>query len=324
MPTSAPNNSNFSFLIDQHQNGQRLDQFLAVFLTDLTRSQVARLIDLGHVHVNGELKKRSYRLHLGDVVSGENQPREPESSFNPEPIALNTLFEDKHICVINKPPGMVVHPAPGNYSGTLVNALLYRFEKLQADRGNGLRPGIVHRLDKDTSGVMVVAKHNQALERLAQAFKSRQVDKSYLALVRGSMKQPYGLMDDPIGRHPVHRKRMAVNVPRSRSAITEWRCLKTFAPHASLLQVTIKTGRTHQIRVHCAAMDHPVIGDATYGGRHQGQPHLIRLPAPRQLLHAWKIGFAHPLEGNRLRFRAPLPSDMRAALHTLNHANKKG
>jgi len=212
--------------------------------------------------------------------------------------------------VINKPPGIVVHPAPGHHSGTLVNALLYHCPKLEGIGGE-IRPGIVHRLDKDTSGVMVVAKNSAAHQDLALQFKSRRIKKKYLALVYGRMASDSGRVELPIGRHPVERKKMSTHSRKSRLAETTWQVRKRFA-QATLLEIHLKTGRTHQIRVHCAAIKHPVVGDSVYGGRKAGKSMAYDLlkSVPRQMLHAWQLEFAHPKTQKMRCFEAPIPSDI--------------
>lgn len=306
-----------SFSIDagDPDAGKRLDVFMGERLACCSRSFAAQLISHDCVRVNGQPRKPGYRLRSGDVVSGCLPPPTP-SGLLAEPIPLQILFEDEHIVVVNKQPGLVVHPAPGHYSGTLVNGLLHHCPDLGAI-GTEIRPGIVHRLDKDTSGTLVVAKNAPALERLAAQFKSRGVRKDYLALVCGEFSEDAGTIRLPIGRHPVDRKRMSTASRKPREAETRWRVQGRF-PGVCLLEVALKTGRTHQIRVHLAAIRHPIVGDPVYGRRKTDGPKSetaagalgIISEARRQMLHAWRLGFTHPHSGLWVQFESPLPEDM--------------
>jgi len=301
----------FSFPAEAASSGIRLDVFIAERLTDCSRSFAGQLIGGEHVRVNGQLRKPAYRLKPGDIVTGCIPPPRP-SGFLPEPIPLCILYEDEHIVVINKPPGLVVHPAPGHYSGTLVNGLLYHCPDLEGI-GAELRPGIVHRLDKDTSGTLVAAKNSAALEHLARQFKNRSVTKDYLALVHGDMPGESGTIRLPIGRHPVDRKRMSAFSRKGREAETGWLVARRLGGF-TLLEIRLRTGRTHQIRVHCAAIHRPIVGDPVYGRRRAAadsaaiQALLAR--ARRQMLHAWRLEIDHPHTGERMRFESPLPEDM--------------
>jgi 23S rRNA pseudouridine1911/1915/1917 synthase len=308
----------FSFLADGAASGIRQDVFLAERLHEYSRSFAGHLIAAGLVSVNGQVRKPSYRLKAGDVVSGHLPVPQP-CGFQPEPIPLHILYEDPHILVLNKPSGLVVHPAPGHTSGTLVNALLHHCPDL-GPIGVEVRPGIVHRLDKDTSGTLVVAKNAAALENLAVQFKHRTVIKDYLALVHGEMPAYSGTIRMPIGRHPVDRKRMSTRSRQGREAETGWRvarCLGGF----TLLELRLKTGRTHQIRVHCAAIGRPIVGDPVYGRRRSANdpPAIQALLAPvrRQMLHAWRLEIDHPSTGDRMRFESPLPEDMERLIEQL-------
>jgi 23S rRNA pseudouridine1911/1915/1917 synthase len=314
----------FSFPADAAGSGIRLDVFIAERLVDCSRSFAGQLITGGHVRVNGQARKPAYRLKAGDIVTGCIPPPRP-SGFLPEPIPLHILYEDEHIVVVNKPPGLVVHPAPGHYSGTLVNGLLYHCPDL-GGIGDELRPGIVHRLDKDTSGTLVAAKNAAALEHLARQFKRRSVTKDYLALVHGDMPAPSGIIRLPIGRHPVDRKRMSTRSRRGREAETGWRvarCLGGF----TLLELRLSTGRTHQIRVHCAAIQRPIVGDPVYGRRTaaagSADMHALLAPVRRQMLHAWRLEIDHPRSGERMRFESPLPEDMKGLIARLEARSSK-
>ena len=311
----------FAFKIAEPQIGKRLDVVLADQLEDCSRSYAGHLIQEGAVAVNGKPCKSSYRLRLHDVVEGELPPP-TLSIFEAEPIPLSILYEDAHLLVVDKPPGLVVHPAPGHPQGTLVNALMYHCPDLAAFSGE-IRPGIVHRLDKDTSGALVVAKTPAAHEHLALQFKQRMVRKTYLALVRGEVKATRGVIRLPIGRHPVHRKRMTAIAPRARAAETHYRVRAQWTG-TTLLELDLKTGRTHQIRVHCAALHHPILGDTLYGGRNAtcvaqtGRAGGRQaLPVKRQMLHAWRLGFLHPVDQQWRQFEADLPADMQAVLDFL-------
>ncbi|MGC9334572.1 MAG: RluA family pseudouridine synthase [Anaerolineae bacterium] len=292
----------------------RLDKFLADRLPDLSRAAAQRLIDSGDVTVNGEWVKASYKLRPGDLVVAHLHVEE-EADLVAEAIDLDIVYEDEYLVVVNKAAGMVVHPAPGHTGGTLVNALLARYPAL-SDR-EGQRPGIVHRLDRDTSGLIVVALQEKIRRALQRQFKERLVDKAYLVLLDGHLQPAWGRIEAPIGRDPRHRQRMAV-LPGGREAVTEYHVLESFAhqvgPAAgaySLVEAQPHTGRTHQIRVHFASIGHPVVGDRVYGRRRS------RLPAPRQLLHACRLGLKHPVTGQRLELEAPLPRDMAAVLDLL-------
>ncbi len=288
------------------EKGSRLDAWLARALPDQSRSRIARLIEGGHVAVNGRPSKPSLRLKGGETVQVAPPPPAP-ADVPAEAIPLDVLHEDADIIVVNKPAGLVVHPGAGRRTGTLVNALLHRCPDL-AGIGDKVRPGIVHRLDRDTSGVMVVAKTERAHRSLSAQFKDRIVEKEYLAVVAGRMPKKTGRIDAAIGRHATQRKRMSTRTRRGREAVTEYRVVAE-GERASLLAVRILTGRTHQIRVHMAALGHPVLGDGVYGGKGARPPGL---DLPRQMLHAHRLSFTHPVTGESLSFTAPVPEDMRA------------
>ncbi|MBK5297138.1 MAG: RluA family pseudouridine synthase, partial [Vicinamibacteria bacterium] len=291
--------------IGPDQAGERLDRYLAGAIPGLSRSQAQRLIDDGHVEVAGRQAKANLALKDGDQISVE-LPAPVPASAQPENIPVPVLYEDTDLLVVNKPAGMVVHPAAGHSSGTLVNALLHHVDDLSGIGGE-LRPGIVHRLDKGTSGVMVVAKHDAAHESLARQFADREVDKEYVALVWGVV-QAGRRIDLPIGRDPKDRQKMSARSRRARSAVTRI----TRAQHmrgVTLCRVAIATGRTHQIRVHLNAIGHPIVGDATYGGVRARVPQDLRpvLRLERPFLHASRLAFTHPTDGRPMSFEAPLP-----------------
>ena len=283
--------------------GERLDRALASLLPEETRSRLARLIAEGHVRVNGEPAAPSRKVRSGESVEVALAPRPADTAHRPEAIALPVVHEDEHLLVIDKPAGLVVHPGSGNWSGTMLNALLHH-----APGVGGLpRAGIVHRLDKDTSGLLVVAKTEAAQASLVRQLQARTVKRTYLALVRGRLEQG-GTVDAPIGRHPVQRTRMAV-VARGKPAVTHYRVRRRFAAH-TLLECDLETGRTHQIRVHLASIGHPLEGDPVYAGKARG---VFR----RQALHAWKLAFVHPATGKAVRFESKPPADFEALLEAL-------
>jgi len=283
--------------------GLRLDQALARLLPGESRSRLARLIEEGHVRVDGEPAASRRKLKSGESVDVALVARPVDEAFRPEAIALAVVHEDDDVLVVDKPPGLVVHPGSGNWAGTLLNALLHHAPATASLP----RAGIVHRLDKDTSGLLVVAKNEAAQAELVRQLQARSVKRTYVALVRGRLEAP-ATVDAPIGRHPVHRTRMAV-VASGKPAVTHLRVREAFARH-TLLECDLETGRTHQIRVHLASIGHPIEGDPVYGGR--GERLL-----PRQALHAWKLAFRHPRTGEAMRFESPLPADLRALLARL-------
>ncbi len=316
-----------SFTASRQEAGRRLDTILAGKFSDLSRSYLGRLIRSGHITVNGLTKKSGYILRCNDSVRSEIPAPQPVIC-KPEPIPLSILYEDPDVIVLNKPSGLVVHPSAGHRTGTLVNGLLCHCRDLKGIGGE-LRPGIVHRLDKDTSGVMVVAKNDMAHEGLRRQFKERRVQKRYLALVYAKTKTSAGIINLPVGRHITDRKKMSTKSRRRRSAETEWKIKETFAC-ATLLELDLKTGRTHQIRVHCAAMGHPVVGDTTYGGEKRWKNVPLRdvqqifRSVNRQMLHAWKLAFIHPRTGRFIGFESPLPRDMASVLEALRTLTSQG
>jgi 23S rRNA pseudouridine1911/1915/1917 synthase len=281
----------------------RLDLFLANTQKEISRSQVQRLIEQDHVSVNGEPVPAKYKVKQGDVIY-LRVPDPTPMDLSPEPIPLNIVFEDECLVVVDKPAGMVVHPAPGHSTGTLVHALLHHCQDLSGI-GGVERPGIVHRLDKDTSGLVLVAKSEMAHQSLARQFKEREIRKVYLALVRGNVVKDRGVIDLPLGRHKVHRKKMAVRQEGGRPAVTGFEVIDRYA-HFSYLRLFPKTGRTHQIRVHVAEMGHPILSDLTYGGKLDAR----HMKMPRQALHAHELEIRHPVSGEMKTFVSPLPEDL--------------
>lgn len=295
----------------------RLDKYLADHVPELSRSAAQRIISNGRVTVNGEPVRSSHKVRLGDLVVALIPVEEP-SQLAAEPIPLNVVYEDQALLVVDKPAGMVVHPAPGHSGGTLVNALLAHCPELAASEDE--RPGIVHRLDRDTSGLILVAKSEKVSRALQRQFKDRQVHKTYLALLDGLLQPAWGRIEAPVGRDPHHRQRMAVQ-PGGREATTEYHVLEQFAhqigPAAgeyTLVRAEPLTGRTHQIRVHFASIGHPVVGDATYGRR------KCHLPLSRQFLHASRLEFRHPNTAQRMHLEAPLSPDLVTVLELLRGA----
>ena len=294
-------------IVPQVGSRLRLDQFLARQLPQFSRSRIQTLIRNLNVTLNGSPPRPRDIVRAGDRIE-VNEPPPEKIDTRPEAIPLDVLFEDDDLIVINKPPGMVVHPGAGQREHTLVNALLYYFPKLSGIGGQE-RPGIVHRLDKETSGCLVVAKTDQAHRHLSAQFAERTAEKIYLALVAGKLSQRAGTIEEKIGRHPVHRKRMSVTSRRGRAAKTEYRVLSSTA-EISLVECRLHSGRTHQIRVHLHHLRHPVLGDKVYGGK-------FTKSFPRQMLHAWKLAFEHPRTGDWKKFEAPLPDDFRNAASSL-------
>lgn len=294
------------FDIDESLSGQRLDSFLAGEAPGLSRSHIQKLVAASLVDVNGRPEKASYRLKQGDSVVLRIPPP-VELVVEPEPIPLDIYYEDSDLVVVNKPRGMVVHPAEGNYTGTLVNALLHHCRDLSGINGV-MRPGIVHRLDKDTSGLLMVAKNDAAHLDLARQLSERKVDRIYLSLVHGLIKNEKGTISAPIGRHPVDRQKMAVETRNGKPAVTHYTVLNRFSD-CTHISLKLETGRTHQIRVHMAYLGYPVVGDPKYG------PAKRKFGLEGQFLHAARLGFKHPRSGEWMSFEAPLPGILQEVLH---------
>jgi 23S rRNA pseudouridine1911/1915/1917 synthase len=292
--------------VEPARAGERLDRFLAGSLPAFSRSRLQTLIRDGFVKVNGKPARPRDLVRGGDAIEW----REPEITkidAEPEPMDLEILFEDDDLLVINKPAGLVVHPGAGHQTHTLVNALLAHCKNLSGIGGKE-RPGIVHRLDKETSGALVIAKNDATHRDLSKQFADRTTGKVYLALVAGTPRKSSGIIDAPIARHPVHRKKMSVAQRAGRAAKTEYRVLRS-SDTGSLVECTIHSGRTHQIRIHLHHLGHPVLGDKLYGGKRTGN-------FPRQMLHAWKLSFRHPRTGETMTFTAPIPEDLETVLNS--------
>jgi len=326
--------------------GQRLDQFIAARLEGVSRSRVQMLMDQGDVLVNGEREKASFKLRGGERIVLTGEPHPTPLKATAEDIPLDVVFEDADLAVVNKPAGMMVHAGSGQNEdarskGTLVNALLYRFKKLSSTGGD-LRPGIVHRLDKDTSGLIVVAKNDRTHAELGEMFATRQMKKTYLALVQGEVERKHGTINAALGRDPVRRTRMTTQpLDNSRSAVSHYEVVRRLSNRFgkfTLVRVRIETGRTHQIRVHMASIGHPVVGDTLYGGagqltdqvaaqaptskaaRRKADPERLRLG--RNFLHAAQLEFTHPRTGKLLELEAPLPEELESFLGRLDAVSK--
>jgi 23S rRNA pseudouridine1911/1915/1917 synthase len=300
------------WIIQDEQVGLRLDRFLTSVLSDISRTGVQQLISEGVVLVNEKSGKSGYALRLHDVVAVlYTSTRSTLRAVVPQSLPLEIVYEDDDLLIINKAAGMVVHPAPGHNDDTLVNALVARYPELQESEGN-LRPGIVHRLDRDTSGLLIVAKNVSVQAALIEQMKRHEIEKRYIALVEGNVSLDHGSIDAPIGRDPRHRQQMTITTIDSREARTHFRVLERFARH-TLLLLQLETGRTHQIRVHLKAIGHPVVGDPVYGSGRVSDDMALQ----RQFLHAYQLRLSHPSTGKALEVEAPLPSDLQAHLDRL-------
>ncbi|WP_138204430.1 RluA family pseudouridine synthase [Haloimpatiens lingqiaonensis] len=301
--------NNYLFKIEEEFDGERIDIFLAEALETKSRSYIQKLIKSGNATVNNEEKKSNYKLKENDIV--ELKIPEPiELNIKPENISLDILYEDSDVIVVNKSQGMVVHPAPGVYSGTLVNALLYHCRDLSGINGI-TRPGIVHRIDKDTSGVLVVAKNDNSHNCLAAQLKEHSMNREYIALTEGVVKEDEGKVDAPIGRHATERIKMAV-ISGGKEAITHFKVEKRYKNN-TLIRCKLETGRTHQIRVHMAYIGHPLVGDPVYGYKKQ------KFKLQGQMLHAHKLGFIHPTTGQYIEFSTPIPDYFQNVIEKLEN-----
>jgi 23S rRNA pseudouridine1911/1915/1917 synthase len=298
-----------SLSIQADEAGVRLDRYLTSVLTDISRTTVQQLIVDGAVLVNGHIGKSGYTLRIGDEVQVFS-PNVHNKAINikPHSLPLDVVYEDKDLLIVNKAAGMVVHPAPGHYDDTLVNALIARYPDIQREDSEQ-RPGIIHRLDKDTSGLIIIARNAATHAALAEQMKRHEIVKRYLALVEGIVALDQGSIDAPIGRNPRHRQQMAITTVGSRAARTHFRVLERFAQH-TLLLLELETGRTHQIRVHLKAIGHPIVGDPVYGSGRSIRGSTLK----RQFLHAYQLKFTHPATGNVINLEAPLPEDLQAVL----------
>ena len=292
------------------QNDVRTDKFVSENVPDLTRSMVQKLMEEGRILVSGKPVAKNHRLKAGNTLTVEIPAPQP-LCIEAEEIPMNIVYEDEYLLVVNKPKGMVVHPAPGNYSGTLVNALLFHCKDSLSGIGGVIRPGIVHRIDKDTSGLLIVAKTDIAHQHLAAQIKEHSFTRIYEAVVYGTLKEETGTIDKPIGRHPQDRKKMAVTSIHSREAITHYQVIARYEGFTHV-RLRLETGRTHQIRVHMASIGHPLAGDVVYG------PKKVIKTLCGQCLHAKVIGFVHPISGEYMEFDSPLPEYFTSFLKTLS------
>ncbi|RLA91353.1 MAG: RNA pseudouridine synthase [Deltaproteobacteria bacterium] len=316
----------FEIKVEPEDNGKRIDTFLAEKFSEISRSRWKTLIEEKNILINNIIPKPSQKIHVGDIITG-SIPEPSEIELIAEPIPLKIIYEDEYIIVIDKAPNIVVHPGAGNPSGTIVNALLYHVKNLKGIGGE-LRPGVVHRLDKGTSGVMVFAKDEKSLNHLSYQFKTHQVKKEYIALIFGKMEEEYGTINLPIGRDPINRKRMKIREEGGREAITNWIVEELFKEF-SLVKAMPITGRTHQIRTHFSYIGHPVVGDPLYSSKTKFKQikNLAVQKAlkefKRQALHAQKLGFTHPITNSFLEFFSPIPEDMNRLISIIRMESEK-
>ncbi|MBU1565024.1 MAG: RluA family pseudouridine synthase [Proteobacteria bacterium] len=306
----SSHSNSFKIAIDAGLAGIRLDQFLSLTIPSISRSALANSIRKGHIYVDAVCRKSSYRLKEGEIVSG-NIEKQEVIDVKPQPIDLTIIYEDEFLLLLSKPPGLVVHPGSGNSHGTLVNGLVHYCQSI-AEVGDSLRPGIVHRLDKDTSGIMLVAKQDFVHRKLVDDFKNRRLTKEYLALLHGVLREKSGRLVASVGRHPVHRQKMAVIDNGGRHAVSNWQVLQEFSNTFTLVKIIIETGRTHQIRVHMAHIGCPVVGDRVYGA------HRDNSAFPRQLLHASRLVFHHPITDQPMDHVADLWPDFAGIVRELS------
>lgn len=301
--------NNYKFNAEKNDENMRLDVYICSKIADKSRSYIQKLIRNGNISVNNCVKKCNYKIKYGDKIT-VNIPNSVNLDIEAQDIPIDVLYEDDYLIVVNKPQGMIVHPAPGIYKDTLVNALLYHCKNLSGINGI-TRPGIVHRIDKNTSGILVVAKNDYAHIKLSKQLKDHSMTREYIAMVEGVLKNDSGSIDAPIGRHPKERIKMAV-VNGGRNAITHYKVLKRFKNN-TLIKCVLETGRTHQIRVHMAYIGHPLVGDPEYGYKKQ------KYKLKGQLLHAYKLGFIHPSTNEYLEFRTPLPEYFKCIIHKMEN-----
>jgi 23S rRNA pseudouridine1911/1915/1917 synthase len=303
----------FKFKVCENEENSRLDVFVSKNFEDKSRSYIQGLIELGNAKVDGKLKKSHYKLKYNEVVEVKI-PDNTDLKVEKENIPLDILYEDSDVIVVNKKQGMVVHPAPGNYTGTLVNALLYYCTDLSGINGVN-RPGIVHRIDKDTSGILVVAKNDNAHKKLAEQLMDHSMTREYIALTEGIIHEDSGIIDAPLGRNPTDRVKMCVNI-NGRNSVTHFEVIERFKSN-TLVKCILETGRTHQIRVHMNHIGHPLVGDPVYGYKKQ------RFRLEGQMLHAKKLGFIHPSSGEYIEFESEIPSDFKKVIHVLRNELKQ-
>lgn len=317
-------NQSYQFKVNPESTACRIDVFLSQQNLGITRSHIQKLLEEDAVKVNGKKVKAAYKVKVNDVIELEI-PSPQKIEAEPENIPIEILYQDKALAVINKPPGLVVHASAGHEKGTLVNALLFHLKDLSGI-GGALRPGIVHRLDKDTSGIMLIAKNNQAHAELVRMFQNREIKKTYQALCYGTFKQDEGIVENKLGRSQGDRKKISSHTLHGKDAKTTYRVTERF-PHMALVEAQPLTGRTHQIRVHFTELGHPIVGDPTYGGRHwvsKLEPVLQKMvkESNRQMLHAFRLELVHPITGKKLKFEADVPKDFEKILKTAKKLKK--
>ncbi len=307
--------SQYRFIAESGDEGKRIDKYLSDKIESLSRSYIAKLIAQGKVTVNSGTVDKNYTLKAKDIIVVSGTKTDYRKKIIPQPIELDIKYEDSYMAIVSKPAGMVTHPAPGKTTETLVNALIYHFNSLSScDQGE--RPGIVHRLDKDTSGLLVVAKDNKTHRLMAEKFKGREVKKTYVALIYGKLPAEEGEIKLPVGRSRVDRKKMSISIDRGKKAQTSFKVIEEYRKNCSLVKIKLKTGRTHQIRVHFSYIDHPVIGDSKYGNKESGKI-ANEIGLERQFLHAKKLKFMHPVTGKMVEIEDNLASDLQECLAVL-------
>lgn len=314
-----------NIIVELSESGERIDTFLAKKI-GITRSQIQKLIKLGNILVNERSASQNLKVRVGDEIAITMPYEEEPEGLVPEPITLDILYEDDHLIVINKAAGMIVYPGAGHSHGTLMNALAYHKRKL-ATVGSPLRPGVVHRLDKDTSGIMVVALSDRAYYKLVEQFRHRTINRRYIVLVHGNLERDYGEITSSIGRSKYDRKKMSTRVKIGKEAVTRWKVIRRFNI-ATLLEARLGTGRTHQIRVHFASIGHPVLGDRIYGKKIEVEAkvngkRVIKIKFPRQMLHAETLGFTHPINGLYIEYTSPMPEDMKEKILELEELTEE-
>jgi 23S rRNA pseudouridine1911/1915/1917 synthase len=296
-------------IVDEKSQDIRIDKFLASFLTDISRSYIQKLLKDGYILVNDNVCKANYKLQINDIIK-INIPMPIEANIVAENIPLDIIYEDKDILIVNKPKNMVVHPAPGHYTGTLVNALMYHCKDNLSDINGVLRPGIVHRIDKDTTGALIVCKNDFSHNFIAEQLKVHSITRKYVGIVQGVVDEDEGVIDAPIGRHPTNRKKMCINYQNGKNAITHFKVLKRFQKY-TYMEFQLETGRTHQIRVHMASIHHPLLNDEIYNNTKS--PYKLQ----GQCLHARVIGFIHPTTKEYVEYEAPIPEYMQHLLEIM-------
>ncbi|PKM56597.1 MAG: RNA pseudouridine synthase [Firmicutes bacterium HGW-Firmicutes-3] len=304
--------NNHEFIVTKEEIGERLDKYLTSKLTDVTRSHIQKWIVEEQVIVNHLPVKSNYKVHMGDKVA-LTIPVVKDVAITPTPMLLDIIYEDQDLLIINKPVDMVVHPAPGHYEDTLVNGIMYHCKDSLSGINGELRPGIVHRIDKDTTGLLVVCKNDRSHVHVAEQLKEHKVNRLYEAIVYNNVKDEEGTVEGPIGRHHINRKKMAINFKNGKEAITHYKVLNRLEHGFTHIELKLETGRTHQIRVHMASINHPLLGDALYGPRNG------HMKLPGQMLHARTLGFIHPSTGQYMSFTAPRPIDFENALMRLGY-----